>query len=142
MGKQFHIRARNLNINIMIYLISLTITNIVLLASGFGMFFLGLYFNTGYHMSRLYFINSWLTIFPNTLIGLGAIIVVSSILGVLASTTRSRILLWVYTVLIACLVLPQFFTTYASFEISMFNKDMNMFTALEHKLNNHIQDAI
>jgi len=121
------------------YLISMTVTNICLLASGFGMFFLGLYFNSGYHMSRLYFISSWISWFSMTLICLGAVLAASSVFGVMASTTRSMILLRIYTVVIACLVLPQFFSTYISFQISALNVNKNMFQQRRIELSNHIR---
>jgi len=120
----------------------MTITNICLLASGFGMLFLGLYFNSGYHMSRLYFISPWISRFSMTLICLGAIIAASSVFGVMASTTRSMILLRIYTVIIACLVLPQFFTTYISFQISALNVNKDMFRQGSMELSEHIKGTI
>merc|ERR1711997_561214 len=99
---------------IMLYLISLTIATIMLLASGFGMCFLGLHFNAGYHMNRLGFITKWLKILPYSLIGLGTVIVAVSVLGVFSTTSRNRTGLRIYTVIVALLVVPQFFTTYAT----------------------------
>ena len=81
------------------YLISLTVTNIILLAAGFGMCFLGLHFNASYHMNRLGFISQWLRILPWSLIGLGIAISVVSVLGVFSTTNRSKLGLRIYIII-------------------------------------------
>jgi len=125
----------------MLYLISLTITNIILLAGGFGMFFLGLYFNSSYHMNRLGFISQWLRILPWSLIGLGIAISVVSVLGVFSTTNRSKLGLRIYIIIVALLVLPQFFTTYVTSLLNGLNAKDNLFESNRHTLKDHIYDA-
>jgi len=123
------------------YLISLTVTNIILLASGFGMCFLGLHFNGGYHMNRLDFITKWLKVLPYSLIGLGTTIVAVSVLGVFSTTSRNRIGLRIYTLIVALLVVPQFFTTYATSHLNSLNAKDDMFEKSHRLLKEHIELA-
>merc|ERR550539_125694 len=123
------------------YLISLTVTNIILLASGFGMCFLGLHFNAGYHMNRLGFITPWLTILPYSLIGLGTAISAVSVLGVFSTTSRNTIGLRIYTVIVALLVVPQFFTTYATSHLNSLNSKDDLFEKSYRHLKDHIDQA-
>ena len=125
----------------MLYLICLTVANIFLLASGIGMCFLGIHFNFSYHMTRLGFISKWLRIFPYTLIGLGAGTAVISVLGIFCITNRNRIGLRIYTILVALLVLPQFFTTYQTSLLNSENARDNMFESQYVKLRDHLLDA-
>merc|ERR1711953_1012519 len=123
------------------YLISLTVTNIILLASGFGMCFLGLHFNGGYHMNRLDFITKWLKVLPYSLIGLGTTIVAVSVLGVFSTTSRNRIGLRIYTLIVALLVVPQFFTTYATSHLNSLNAKDDLFDKSHRVLKDHIELA-
>ena len=103
--------------------LGLLFSNTLLLVSGLGMLFFGMVLIFSYHMTDLHFLNSNLQIFPVTIIVLGSIIMVSAIVGILASASRQRHVLAVYAVLMFCLVLPQIYTTYSGNQVKQATDD-------------------
>ena len=93
---------------------ALITVNTLLLVIGLTMLFFGLLLVTSYHMARLYFLSHWLYTFPVTVISLGALTVIFSIMGILSAASKNRYALLVYACLMACLVIPQFFSTFAA----------------------------
>ena len=97
--------------------IILILINTILLAFGISMIVLGLYFISGFHMARLYFLDYWLYIFPVSVSTIGLFLALASVLGVVFSGLKNKYGLIGYSVLMGALVLPQFFTTYASSQV-------------------------
>ena len=95
----------------------LILINAILLAFGISMIVLGLYFISGFHMARLYFLDYWLYIFPLSLSSIGMLLALTSVAGVVFAGLKNKYGLITYSVLMGALVLPQFFTTYASSQV-------------------------
>lgn len=96
------------------YQIALVGMNTFLLVVGISMSFFGLLLISSYHMVRLSFLSEWLYIFPMTISSLGFLTFFLSIMGIMATASKNRYVLLVYACLMACLVIPQFFSTYAA----------------------------
>jgi len=96
------------------YQITLVGVNTLLLVVGISMSFFGLLLISSYHMTRLHFLSNWLYIFPMTISSLGCLTFFLSIMGIMATAAKNRYFLLVYACLMACLVIPQFFSTYAA----------------------------
>lgn len=105
--------------------------NTLLLVIGISMLFFGMLLITSYHMPRLYFLSHWLFTFPMTVICLGVLKVVFSIVGILSAASKNRYALLVYACLVACLVIPQFFSTYAAIRTKE-ETDESGFTRNDH----------
>jgi len=116
--------------------------NTLLLVVGLTMLFFGILLDSSYHMTRLYFISDWLFTFPTTVIVLGALIVLISIMGILSATSKNRYALLVYAFLMACMVIPQFFSTYAAIRAKE-DTDEGAFTRIGNveKFRKHILNA-
>ena len=97
--------------------LALVFSNILLLVSGLGMLFFGLLLVYGYHMSSLYFLDQTLFTFPVGIIALGVIIFIFSIIGIIGAAARQRLVLLAYAVIMFCLVLPQFASTYGASQV-------------------------
>jgi len=124
------------------YQIALVGVNTLLLVVGISMSFFGLLLISSYHMTKLYFLSNWLYIFPMTVSSLGCLTFFLSIMGIMATAAKNRYLLLVYACLMACLVIPQFFSTYAAIRAKE-DTDEQGFTRNDYvaKLRNHIRNA-
>ena len=99
------------------YQIALLCVNTILLVVGILMVFFGLVLISSYHMTRLSFLSPWLSIFPLTITSLGGITFFLAIMGIMTTGIKNRYLLLVYACLMACLVIPMFFATYAGVRV-------------------------
>jgi len=99
------------------YQIALLCVNTILLVVGILMVFFGLVLISSYHMTRLSFLSPWLSIFPQTITSLGGITFFLAIMGIMTTGIKNRYLLLVYACLMACLVIPMFFATYAGVRV-------------------------
>ena len=124
----------------MIYLISLTVSNILMMGTALWMTIFGISLTTGYHMTRLSFISSWLYYFPVTVTGIGVIMCVLAVVGILATITRCKSVLIVYSVCVAILVFPQFFSTYAASRLKQ-EIDDGAFERNNRKLQIYIEEG-
>jgi len=124
------------------YQIALVGMNTVLLVVGISMSFFGLLLISSYHMVRLSFLSEWLRIFPVTISSLGCLTFFLSIMGIMATASKNRYVLLVYACLMACLVIPQFFSTYAAIRTKE-DTDEGGFTRIDRmsKLDEHIREA-
>ena len=96
------------------YQYALLATNMILLVVGLLMSFFGVLLISSYHMTRLHFMSDWLHIFPITISSLGGLTFFLSFFGIMAAAVKNRYVLILYAILMGCLVIPQFFSTYAA----------------------------
>ena len=80
-----------------------------------------------YHMTKLSFISSWLSIFPNLIICVGAVNILLCVTGILSAATKNNSVLVIFAGLMACSAIVQFFATYATFNVVQDTYD-NAFT--------------
>merc|ERR1712142_972962 len=124
------------------YQIALLCVNTVLLVVGILMVFFGLTLISSYHMVRLSFLSPWLSIFPLTITSLGAITFFLSIMGVMATAIKNRYFLLVYACLMACLVIPMFFSTYAGIKAKEDTDEQGFVRVGVNKLQKYIREAL
>jgi len=121
---------------------ALITANLVLLMMGMMQTLLGVYLCSGFHMVRLGFMSDWLHHFPLTLIGIGALTITISMTSILSAAVKNRYALAVSATMMGCLVIPMFFSTYATTKV---NEDVNeeaFKLRLNLKLNNYIVNAL
>lgn len=116
--------------------------NMILMMIGMILVFFGLYLSSGYHMVRLGFLSSWLEQFPPTLIGLGVLTVIISMTSTLSAAIKNRWGLAVSAVLMGCLVIPMFFSTYASIQVQEDVNEEAFKMKLQNKLVAYIDEAL
>jgi len=124
------------------YQIALLCVNTILLVVGILMVFFGLVLISSYHMVRLSFLSHWLHTFPLTITSLGGITFFLAIMGIMATGIKNRYFLLVYACLMACLVIPMFFATYAGVKVKE-DTDEGAFTRplFVSRMRDHIKEA-
>ena len=90
------------------------LANGLLILLGILMVALAFHLVNEHHMTRLYFLSSWLYTFPMTLTILGFFNVVIALAGIIAASIRNKYGLIVCAILVLFLVLPQFFSIWAA----------------------------
>ena len=90
------------------------LANGLLILFGILMVALSFHLVNEHHMTRLYFLSSWLYTFPMTLTILGFFNVVIALAGIIAASIRNKYGLIVCAILVLFLVLPQFFSIWAA----------------------------
>jgi len=132
--------ATTLQLRLGRYQHALVTINTLLLMVGLTLMFFALHLVVNQHMARLDFFSDWLSIFPLTVLILGVLTVLFSLLGVLSTACKNKYALLVYACLMACLVIPQFFSTYASIRAKE-DTDERGFEKNIHVLKMHISKA-
>jgi len=124
------------------YQIALLCVNTILLVVGILMVFFGLVLISSYHMVRLSFLSPWLYTFPLTITSLGGITFFLAIIGIVTTGVKNRYFLLVYACLMACLVIPMFFATFAGVRVKE-DTDEGAFTRplFVSRFHEHIKNA-
>jgi len=121
----------------------LILLNVLSLAAGIGVFILGLYLDTSYHMSRLYFLDDWFYTFPLVVTVDGTVLAFVSLFGIISATLKRKIVLIIFSSLMLAMVIPTLVTTYAAPQVKEAANE-KAFTRPDFRelLHTHIREAV